>query len=121
LTDVKQRIDNNPGGVEGGAYSRALAFARHRLGLELSRPLLGSSLSTSKYRDAHALVQEVATVHADCCLAEFEDIWATVASMTAEVVDVVPREPDAGRSRFDCVYSIRFQQFSNLCKTLTVA
>jgi hypothetical protein len=27
LTDVKQRIDENSGGVEGGAYSRVLAFA----------------------------------------------------------------------------------------------
>jgi hypothetical protein len=120
LADVKQRIDEKSGGVEGGAYSRVLAFARHKLGLELSRPLLGSSPSMSKYRDAHALVQEVATVDVDCCLAEFEAIWATVASMTAEGVDVVPREPDAGSSRIDRVYSIRFQQFSNLCKALAV-
>jgi hypothetical protein len=96
LADVKQRVDDKSGGVEGGAYSRVLALARHKLGLELSRPLLGSSLSMSKYCDAHALVQDVVTVDVDCCLAEFEAIWATAASMTAEGVDVVLREPDAG-------------------------
>jgi hypothetical protein len=48
LTDMKQRIDENSGGVEGGAYSRVLAFARHKLRLELSRPLLGISPSIRK-------------------------------------------------------------------------
>jgi hypothetical protein len=85
-----------------------LAFARHRLRLELSKPLLGSGPSVSKYRDAHAVVQEVTTVGVDCCLADFEAIWETVASMSAEGVDVVPRDPDAGSSRIDRVYSIRF-------------
>jgi hypothetical protein len=120
LADVKKHMDENSGGVEGGAYSPVLAFTRHKLGLELSKPHLGSSPSMSKYRDAHALVQEVATVDVDCYLAEFEAIWATVASVTDEGVDVLPREPDAGSSRIDRVYSIRFQHFSELCKALAV-
>jgi hypothetical protein len=120
LADVQKRIDSKARGVEGDAYHRVLAFARHKLGLELSKPLLGSGPSASKYRDAHAVVQEVTTVDVDCCLAEFEAIWATVASMSAEGVDIVPREPDAGSSRIDRVYSIRFQHFSDLCKALAV-
>jgi hypothetical protein len=32
----------------------------------------------------------------------------------------VPRDPDAGSSRIDRVYSIRFQHFSDLCKALAV-
>jgi hypothetical protein len=35
----------------------------------------------------------------DCCLAKFEDIWATVASIDAEGVFVVPCEADEGRRR----------------------
>jgi hypothetical protein len=120
LPDVKKSIDENSRGVDGGAYSRVLFFARHKLGLALSKPLIGSGPSMSKYLDAHSVVEEVKTVDVDCCMAEFEAIWATVASMTAEEVDVVPREPDAGSSRIDCVYSIRLQHFSDLCKALAV-
>jgi hypothetical protein len=112
LADVKNRIEAKSRGVEGGAYSQLLAYTRHKLGLELSNPLFGSGPSMSKYRDAHSVVQEVTTVDVDCCLAEFEAIWATVSSMTAEGVDVVPREPDEGSSRIIRVYSIRFQHFS---------
>jgi hypothetical protein len=118
---VKKRIDEKCRGVEDGAYSRVLYFARQKLGLELSEPLLGSGPSMSKYRDAHAVVQEVTTVDVDCCLEEFEAIWAIVASMTAEGVDVVSREPGARSSRIGRVYSIRFQHFSDLCKALAVS
>jgi hypothetical protein len=55
----------------------------------------------SKDRDAHAVVQEVRTIDVDCCLTELETILATVASMSAEGVDVLLREPDAGSSRID--------------------
>jgi hypothetical protein len=84
FADVKKRIDSKDREVEGDAYRRLLAFARHKPVLELSKPLLGSGPSVSKYRDAHAVVQEVTTVDVDCCLAEFEAIRATVASMSAE-------------------------------------
>jgi hypothetical protein len=66
LTDVKQRIDEKFGGVECGAHGRVLAFARHKLGLELRRLFLGSSSSMSKSRDAYTLVQEVAIIEVDC-------------------------------------------------------
>jgi hypothetical protein len=120
LADVQNRIGSKARGVGGDAYHRVQAFARHKLGLELSKPLLGSGRSVSKYLDAHAVVQEVTTVDVDCCLAEFESMWATVASMSAEGVDVVPREPDACSSRIDRVYSIRIQHFYDLCKALAV-
>jgi hypothetical protein len=52
----------------------------------------------SKYRDAHSVVQEATDIDVDCCLPEFEAIWAAAASMTAEGVDVVPQDPDEGSS-----------------------
>jgi hypothetical protein len=56
---------------------------RHKLGQELSKSLFGSGPSMSKYRDAHAVAQEVTAVDAGCFLADFEAILATAASMTA--------------------------------------
>jgi hypothetical protein len=120
LADVQKRIDLKARGVEGDVYHRVLVFARHKLGLELRKPLIDSGSSVSNYRDAHAVVQVVTTIDMDCCLEEFEAIWATMASMSAEGVDVVPREADAGSVRIDRVYSIRFQRFSVLCKPLAV-
>jgi hypothetical protein len=120
LADVQKRIDAESRGVEWNAYSRVLAFRKHKLGLELSKPVLVSGPSVSTYRDAHAVVQEVTIVEVDCCLADFEAIWATVASMDAEGVVVVRCEPDAGRRRIERVYFIRFQHFPDLCKALAV-
>jgi hypothetical protein len=120
LADVQKRIDAESRGVEWDAYSRVLAFVKQKLGLELSKPVLVSGPSVSKYRDAHAVVQEVKIVEVDCCLADFEAIWATVASIDAEGVVVVPCEPDAGRRRIERVYLIRFQHVPDLCKALAV-
>jgi hypothetical protein len=39
LADVKNRVEEKSRGLEDDAYSRVLAFARHKLGLELRKPL----------------------------------------------------------------------------------
>jgi hypothetical protein len=80
MADVQERIDAKAKGVEEDAYNRLLSLARHKLGLELNKPLLGSGPFMSKYRDPHAVVQEVTTIDVDCYLAEFVSIWETVAS-----------------------------------------
>jgi hypothetical protein len=53
---------------------RALRFARHRLGLELSKALPGTVQYLNKYRDAHIVNQSCLSVHVDCTLEEFEHL-----------------------------------------------
>lgn len=109
-------------GLEGKQNScRVLAFARHKLGLQLGRPLPGNSAALSKYRDAHSLVQESMTVQVDCSLEEFSSICEAVATEESEGVDISPVPPRVGSSKFGRFYRIRFQRFDELCKALGVS
>jgi hypothetical protein len=54
--------------------ARPLAFARHRVGLELEKPLSFTAASMRKRAEAHTNVAQTLKVQVDCTLAEFEGI-----------------------------------------------
>jgi hypothetical protein len=109
-------------GLEGKQNScRVLAFVRHKLGVQLGRPLPGNSATLSKYRDAHSIVQESMTVQVECSLADFSGICEAVAFADSEGVDIHPVRPRVGSSKIGPTYKISFQRFDELCKDLGVS
>lgn len=100
--------------------ARTLSFARHKLGVELEKPLPGTSLSLNKYRDAHTVSQNCMTVQADCTLAELEDICKMTTSAAFDGIMFHPRIPHYNSGRVVPAYTIIFQRYADLCKVLGV-
>ena len=100
---------------------RTLLFAKHRLGMELDKPIPGTSSSLSKYRDAHTVSQSVVSVQVDCTLEEFEDITKLTTTRAGKSIRVHPRMPISNSCRVPSSYSIILESYADLCKALGVA
>jgi hypothetical protein len=61
-------------------FARKLLFARHTLGVELEKPLPVTSLSL-KNTEMRTQFLRIASVQADCTLAELEDICKMMTSV----------------------------------------
>jgi hypothetical protein len=100
--------------------ARTLLFARHKLGVELEKHLPGTSLSLSKYRDAHTVSQNCMSVQTDCTLAELEGICKMTTSAVLDGIMFHPRIPHYNSGRVVPTYTITFQRYTDLCKILGV-
>jgi hypothetical protein len=105
---------------KSGICSRALLFAKHKLGMELSKPLPGTA-SLKKYRDAHTATQVRLSVDADCALDEFESICGLATSLSSLGTSVHPWLPRSNSFRVPSSYKIMFESYQDLCKVLGVS
>jgi hypothetical protein len=106
--------------LETRKCARTLLFARHKLGVELEKHLLGTSLSLKKYRDAHTVSQNCISVQTDCTLAELEDICKMTTSAALDGIKFHPRITHYNSGRVVCIYTITFQRYADLFKVLGV-
>jgi hypothetical protein len=106
--------------LETRECARTLLFARHKLGVELEKHLLGTSLSLNKYREAHKVSQNCMSVQTVCTLAELEDICNMKTSAALDGIRFHPRIPHYNSGCVVPTNTINFQQYADLCKILGV-
>jgi hypothetical protein len=106
---------------EGARCLRTFSFAKHKLGMELDKPLPGTSSSLSKFGDAHTVSQSVISLQVDCTLSEFGDMCNMVTSLAEKNVRIHPRIPIPNSSRVSSSYRIIFERYADLCKVLGVS
>jgi hypothetical protein len=102
--------------------ARPLAFARHRVGLELEKPLSFTAASVRRHAEAHTVVAQTFKVQVDCTLAEFEGICqiSTALESAHGQVSFSPCHPSVQSSRFCETYKIIMPSYAVLCGVLGV-
>jgi hypothetical protein len=98
-----------------------LSFAKHKLGMELDRPLPGTTSSLIKFNDAHTVSQSVISLHVDCTPAEFENTCKLATTLAGTKVPKHPGIPIPTSSRIYSSYQIVFESYADLCKVLGVS
>jgi hypothetical protein len=106
---------------EGARCGRTLSFAKHKLSMELDKPLPGSTSFLSKFSDAHTVSQSVMSLQVDCTLEEFGNICKIATSLAEKNVHMHPRIPIPNSSRISSSYQIIFESYADLCKVLGVS
>jgi hypothetical protein len=102
---------------ETGICSRALLFAKHKLGMELNKPPPGT-VSVKRHRDAYSVTQIRLSVDVFCEFDEFEAICGLDTAVSSLGTSVHPWFPRSNYFRVPSNYKIMFESYQDLCKVL---
>jgi hypothetical protein len=92
---------------------RMLAFAKHKLGVELDRSLPGTTSSLSEFNAAHTVSHSFISLQIDCTLADFEN-KKKPTTLAGTNVKMHTRTPIPDSSRITSWYQIVFESYADL-------
>jgi hypothetical protein len=98
---------------ESAVCSRALLISKHKLGMELEKPLPWVAF-LNKYRDAHAVSQISLSVDIDSTLDEFIAICGLATSMSLRGTTVHPWFLRSSSFRVPSSYRIMLERYQDL-------